>query len=63
MYEYFNLNLSVLIRGCEWDKGDHLKYKYGILSDPEDQIRDPADRIRFFISDYLKMNLSLFIDQ
>ena len=21
MYEYFDLNMSVLIRGCEWDKG------------------------------------------
>ena len=29
--------------------GDHLKYKYEILSDPGDQIRYPADQIRFFV--------------
>ena len=39
--------MSVLIRGCEWGRGDHLKYKYEILSDPGDQIRYPADQIRF----------------
>ena len=51
--------MSVLIRGCEWDGGDHLKYKYEILSDPGDQIRYPADQIRFFV--YLTVKNGFFI--